>query len=118
MTRRQELLAKAYAAFNTRDIDAALAMMHADVDWPNGMEGGRVHGHSGVRSYWQRQWTMIDPRVEPVGFATDPSGRTVVEVHQVVRDLSGHTLSDRMVHHVYSFRDSLIQRMDMVEAPH
>jgi len=26
------------------------------VDWPNGMEGGRVHGHAEVRAYWTRQW--------------------------------------------------------------
>ena len=57
---------KAYAAFNVRDIDAVLAVMHADVDWPNGMEGGRVHGHHGVRDYWTRQWGMIDPHVEPM----------------------------------------------------
>lgn len=30
-----DLLTKAYGAFNARDIDAALWMMHPDVDWPN-----------------------------------------------------------------------------------
>jgi hypothetical protein len=39
----RELLAKTYAAFNARDVDATLAALHSDVDWPNGMEGGRVH---------------------------------------------------------------------------
>src|SRR5262245_31707429 len=38
----EELLRKAYVAFNARDIDGALALMHADVAWPNGMEGGTV----------------------------------------------------------------------------
>jgi hypothetical protein len=37
----EQLLRRAYEAFNARDIDAALALMHLDVDWPNGMEGGR-----------------------------------------------------------------------------
>jgi ketosteroid isomerase-like protein len=116
VTAQQELLIKTYAAFNARDINAVLALMHPDVDWPNGMEGGRVQGRSGVRSYWERQWAAIDPRVEPVGFATDPSGRTVVEVHQVVHDLSGQILADRIVQHVYTFRDGLIKRMEIVEA--
>jgi hypothetical protein len=31
-----ELLRQPYAAFNARDIDAALAAMHRDVEWPNG----------------------------------------------------------------------------------
>jgi hypothetical protein len=31
------LLKKAYAAFNARDVEAVLAVMHADVDWPNVM---------------------------------------------------------------------------------
>ncbi len=38
---KRELLTAAYAAFNQRQIEVVLAMMHSDVDWPNGMEGGR-----------------------------------------------------------------------------
>ncbi len=45
----EALLTKSYAAFNARDIEAVLAVMHVDVDWPNGMEGGRVLGHDEVR---------------------------------------------------------------------
>ena len=41
----EELLRTAYVAFNNRDIDGALAVMHADVARPNGMEGGTVHGN-------------------------------------------------------------------------
>jgi len=110
-----KLLQKAYAAFNARDIDGALATMNPDVVWPNGMEGGTVHGHEGVRAYWTRQWGMIDPHVEPVGFREDGDGRIAVSVHQVVRDLSGNVLLDRMVEHVYTLRDGLIRSMDIRE---
>ncbi len=113
MRSKQELLTAAYAAFNARDIGAVLAAMHPDVDWPNGMEGGRVHGHGNVRAYWKRQWETIDPRVEPVAFQEDEAGRTVVDVHQQVRDLSGKILVDQTVQHVYSIRDGLIERMDI-----
>src|ERR1700685_4129178 len=82
------LLKRAYEAFNARDIDAALAAMHPDVEWPNGMEGGTVHGHIGVREYWTRQWGILDPYVEPKSFNLDETGRVVVEVQQVVRDLA------------------------------
>ncbi len=109
----RELLTRAYDAFNARDVEAALAAMHSDVDWPNGMEGGRVHGHRSVRDYWTRQWRSIDPRVEPRGFATDETGRIVVDVHQVVRDLQGNVVSDRMVQHVYLIEDGLIRSMEI-----
>jgi hypothetical protein len=108
-----ELLASAYAAFNARDIGAILAIMDPDVDWPNGMEGGRVHGHTGVRNYWERQWAKVDPRVEPIRFGADEAGQMVVEVHQVVRDLGGSVLSDQVVQHVYTIHDNLIHRMDI-----
>lgn len=110
---RRELLTAAYAAFNRRDIDEVLAMMLPDVDWPNGMEGGRVHGCDEVCSYWQRQWSMIDPHVEPMRMQEDDDGNMVVDVRQIIRDLSGKVLKDQAVQHVYSFRGDLIERMDI-----
>ncbi len=109
------LLRKAYAAFNARDIDSALATMQPDVAWPNGMEGGTVHGHTGVREYWTRQWGLIDPHVEPVRFDLDEAGRVVVGVHQVARNLSGEVLLDRMVEHVYTIEGGLIRTMEIRE---
>jgi hypothetical protein len=114
-TSASSLLQRAYAAFNARDIDGALVTMRSDVVWPNGMEGGTVHGHDGVRAYWTRQWGLVDPHVEPKTFDVDSAGRIVVGVHQVVRDLSGKVLLDRMVQHVYTLKDGLIQSMDIRE---
>jgi hypothetical protein len=111
---REVLLRGAYAAFNARDIERALVLMQPDVDWPNGMEGGRVHGHDEVRAYWTRQFGLIDGHVEPVAFEALPDGRVEVEVHQVVRDLDGSLLSESTVQHVYSFREGLVERMEIV----
>jgi hypothetical protein len=88
-------------------------MLQPDVDWPNGMEGGRMRGHDAVRDYWRRQWGVIDPRVEPLRFEDDAAGRTVVDVHQMVRDLAGNLLADQIVQHMYSIRDGLSERMDI-----
>jgi ketosteroid isomerase-like protein len=104
-----------YTAFNARDIDAALAAMHPDVDWPNAWEGGRVHGHGAVREYWTRQFAAIDPHVEPRSITRTEDGRIAVEVHQVVRSPAGEVLADRTVTHVYALRDGLVERMDVVE---
>jgi limonene-1,2-epoxide hydrolase len=115
ISRERDLLSFVYNAFNRRDIDSILVRMHPDVEWPNGMEGGWVHGRDGVRAYWTRQWDMVDPHVEPVRFAKDGEGRVVVSVHQIVRDLTGAILLDRMVKHVYAVEDGLIRRMEIRE---
>ena len=110
-----DLLKRTYAAFNARDIDGALATMMPDVVWPNGMEGGTVDGHEGVRAYWTRQWKVVNPHVDPVGFEQDDRGRIVVKVHPVVHDNSGKLLLDRMVEHIYNLEGGLIRSMDIRE---
>jgi hypothetical protein len=115
ISQERDLLTHVYDAFNRRDIDSILVRMHPDVEWPNGMESGWVHGQDGVRAYWIRQWGMVDPHVEPVRFESDDQGRVVVSVHQIVRDLTGAILLDRMVQHVYAIEDSLIRRMEIRE---
>jgi ketosteroid isomerase-like protein len=109
------LLSRVYGAFNARDIEQALAALHPDVNWPNGMTGDSVHGREAVRDYWTNQWRQIDPRVEPTRMTSDDGGRIVVDVHQVVRDLSGALLVDRMVQHVYTVDDGLITQMEIRE---
>jgi hypothetical protein len=89
--------------------------MHPDVDWPNGMEGGRVVGHNAVRDYWTRQWKLVDPQVTPVSTSRMPDGRIVVQVHQKVSDLSGKVILDHMIEHIYKLRDGLIQSMEIRE---
>lgn len=110
-----DLLAFMYTAFNARAADTVLATLHPEVDWPNGMEGGRVLGRDAVRAYWTQQWSMISPHVEPTGFETLPDGRIRVRVHQVVRDLGGQLLADQTVHHVYTLENGLVRRMDIKE---
>ncbi len=109
----EELLSATYAAFNRRDLEFVLSFMHSDVDWPNGMEGGRVHGHTGVRTYWTRQWGMINPVVEPQRVETDPDGRVIVHVRQTVHDLAGNLLLQKMVRHIYVIEDGLIRSMEI-----
>jgi hypothetical protein len=113
MIPEQQLLKPLYTAFNTRNIHSALRFMHEDVKWPNGLEGGFVHGHAEVRSYWTRQWILLDPHVEPVEFRIDDAGLVVVEGHQIVRDLAGNIISDRMVTHAFTIEEGLIRTMEI-----
>jgi ketosteroid isomerase-like protein len=113
VTAEIEMLQRMYAAFNRRDIETVLAAMHAGVDWPNGMEGGRVLGKAAVREYWKRQFEGLDPNVEPQNFTKEADGRIAIDVHQVVHDKSGKLLVDQMIQHVYEFHDGLIQSMEI-----
>jgi ribosomal protein S18 acetylase RimI-like enzyme len=109
----EQLLRRAYEAFNARDIGGALATMHPEVDWPNAMEGGRVRGHAGVREYWERQWGSFDSRVQPLRIEQGPAGRIVATVRQLVLDLAGNVVSDKTVEHRYVIAEGLIERMDV-----
>jgi ketosteroid isomerase-like protein len=112
----EDLLRSAYQAFNARDIDAALALVDPDVDWPNAWEGGRVRGRDAVRDYWTRQFAEISSTVEPEGFSHEPDGAVVVDVHQVVRTADGDDLlSDSKVRHRWWLRDGLAVRMDVLD---
>jgi ketosteroid isomerase-like protein len=114
----ERALRAAYEAFNARDVDAALALMHPDVDWPNAWEGGRVVGQAAVRDYWTRQFSAISSHVEAERFTEEPDGSITVDVHQVVHDAgTGELVSDSRVRHRYRLADGLIERMDVLESP-
>ncbi len=115
--RETELLKAVYAAFNARNIDAALATMASDVSWPKAFKGGFVRGHQEVRAYWTEQWSEIDPHVEPVSFHWEDGGRVLIDVHQVVRDLAGNVLADVHVGHRFTIANGLIQAMEVSSLP-
>src|SRR3954449_2653343 len=98
----EALLRSAYRAFNARDVEGAVGLMHPEVDWPNAWEGGRVVGRAAVRDYWTRQWAQIAPTVTPLRTRALPDGRIAVDVAQTVRDLDGNVLREAMVRHLYT----------------
>jgi hypothetical protein len=109
----EQLIRKAYAAFNARDIDTALSTMHENIQWPKAFEGGYVTGKEAIREYWTRQWNEINPNVEPAGFKAREDGSLEILVHQKVKDLEGNILFDGAVKHIYSLEDGLLRRMDI-----
>jgi ketosteroid isomerase-like protein len=113
----ESLLRAAHEAFNGRDLDAALALMHPEVHWPNAWQGGRVRGREAVRDYWRRQFAVISSTVEPRSFTEEPNGSISVEVHQMVHEAKGGALiSDSQVVHRYRLADGLVARMDVLDA--
>lgn len=112
----EDILRAAYRAFNARDIDAAIELMHPAIDWPNAWEGGRVIGRAAVADYWARQFESISSKVEPESFDHEPDGSITVSVHQIVHDAKADALlTDERVAHRYWIEDGLIARMEVVE---
>jgi hypothetical protein len=109
----EETIRKAYNAFNERNIDNALATMQPDIKWSRAWEGGYISGHDEIKKYWTRQWTEINPKVDPIGFNERENGTLEVTVHQVVKDLLDNLIFDGLVKHIYTFTDGLIQTMDI-----
>ena len=116
-TQESQLLCAAYVAFNARDIDAALALMTADVTWPKAFKGGVVQGPDEIRAYWTEQWNEIDPHVQPIAFYPQDASQVLVDVHQVVRNLAGAVLADEHVGHRFTISNGLIQAMEVCPLP-
>ena len=117
-----QLIKGIYERFNARDIDGVLATLASDVAWANGMDGGHVHGHEGVREYWARQWAMVSPHVEPIAFRQTENDIIAVEVIQTIFDLNGqpltgqtHGLKDKTVIHLFHMNEDKIIRFDIKE---
>lgn len=116
MTNVKTIIRRAYAAFNKRDIDGALALMTEDVSWPKASEGGRVQGKEEIRAYWSRQWREFDGHVEPLEITEEDGGKVRVRVHQLVKSFDGNVLSDSEVLPIFRVNGGLIAAMDMEEA--
>ena len=113
---REATLSRMYEHFNAREITHAGEYMHADVDWPNALEGTRIHSLAEVLDYWRGQFAELDPRVKPLTYTELPDGRLRVLVDQSLYDLNGDLIGQGQVFHDYAFRDGRIERMDIVAA--
>ncbi|MFD6906673.1 hypothetical protein [Streptomyces sp. NPDC060077] len=87
--------------------------MTADVQWPNGWEGGHLDGRASVRDYWIRQWAQLRLSLAPVQFRERGDGRIEVAVRLVARDPGGSVLAREEVRHVYEFEGRLVRRMQV-----
>lgn len=109
----QSIFRQLYQDFNARHIDAVLVHMHPDVQWPKAFDGGYATGRDAIQTYWTRQWSEINPRVEPIDIKKRPDGTVEVTVHQLVKDLQGNLMFDGIVKHIYTIQDDLLRRMDI-----
>ena len=101
-----------YKNFNERNIDIVISQMTDDVTWANGMDGGYVYGHNGVKAYWTKQFALVSSNVTPEEIVME-NDAVKIRVHQVVYDLDGKLLADETVYHFFQLRNNQIARFDI-----
>jgi hypothetical protein len=108
---RDAFLTRAYGLFNDREIDALLAMMTDDVEWPDVANRAVLRGKEAIRPYWAAQFAVADPHVRPTDFI-EVGDDLVAVVDQQILDLQGQPLvPPGVIFHRYTFVGVLIRRM-------
>ncbi|HVZ97672.1 MAG TPA: nuclear transport factor 2 family protein [Chitinophagaceae bacterium] len=107
-----QMFQQLYRHFNERKIDSVISHMTHDVKWANGMDGGYVYGHDGVREYWTRQFSMVSSQVTPLKIDVQQDEVTI-KVRQVVHNLQHELLADEVVYHFFHIQDNRIAAFDI-----
>jgi SnoaL-like domain len=115
MSSNQQFLQNLYDAFNKGDLETIISVMHPDVKWANGVEGGFVYGRDAVHEYWTNQYKVIQVQLETLKFETDENNRNVVTVHQIVRDMQGNLLADATIQQIFTIENSWIALYEIGE---
>lgn len=101
-----------FDAFNTRDLDAARAVIHPDADWQDVFSEDRLHGRDQILAMWSEQFRQFSPECFLIEMTALPDGRRRVRTNHVVRNLDGKIFTDEQATMTYKFRDGLIARID------
>ena len=102
------LLERAYRLFNAREIDALLALMTDDIEWPDVANGAVLHAKEAIRPYWEGQFAVADPHVEPTDFI-EAGDDLVAVVDQRILDLQGRPLAPpSVVYHPLHVRGTCV----------
>ena len=108
-----ETIVRLYAAQHARDLDAVIAHLHPSISWPNGWEGGSLHGTDAVRELLTRQWAELGLSLTPVRSHRVRGGWIEVDVHQVLSDQDGVVITDSTLVHAYRESDGLFDRVEI-----
>lgn len=116
MTDRELHITALWIAMNGQDIEAAVALLHPDVDWQDIMNGGRRHGRAAVRAYWAKTTALLTPGTSMIDYRLIGEDRIAARLLHSVRDKQGKLWGEEALTQIFTFRDGLIIRMDLDEA--
>jgi ketosteroid isomerase-like protein len=113
-----ELYRRGIEAFNSRDLEAFLALAHPDVVGISrvlAIEGGSYRGHDGTREWWNDLLGVFpDFRIEVV-WVRDAGDLTVSELRNSAHGEGSATPLEEFVWQVSEWRDGLVLRWQMYE---
>lgn len=115
MTDRERRVTELRTAINGRDFEAALALLHPDVDWQDIVNGGRLHGLAAVRAYWTQISDLFTTGASQITHRLIGDDRIAVRMLHSVTSKQGKAWGEDALTQVFTFRDGLIVRMDLDE---
>lgn len=119
MSRYIDIVMTGYEAFNRGDVDAALAVLHPEIEWHTyivpGPGGGTYRGHDGVRELWSDARRVFGEFKNIPERLFEQGDRIVafVRVEGVGRE-SGAPVEARIAH-LYTFRDGKVSCVESFE---
>jgi hypothetical protein len=114
MSARRRLLVQVYDAFNARDLEGMARAFHPQVEWPDLLEGGALHGRQTVIDYFRRQFALMQPDARIIDITPVGADQAIVHVQYAVRGALGGLWSDTQARLRFTFEDGLIRRMAIV----
>lgn len=115
MDARRNLLLRFYKALDAKDVEAVMALLHPDVDFPDQLDETRIQGAAAVRAYYVKAFALISAESTPTAFHARPDRTMEVRVHHHVTSLDGALWHDGPVDYSFHFRDGLIVRLDRID---
>jgi hypothetical protein len=115
MSAQQDQLARAYEAFNDRDLPGIRALLHPEGVWPNTLESGEVEGMEAIMAHFAHVFAITRPNIQLIRVVEETEGRLSVEAQYLVEDTQGHIWSDTRASLIYHFRDGLLSGMTILD---
>jgi ketosteroid isomerase-like protein len=112
----EDLVRRAYRAFNDRDIEAAVALMHPEVSWPDATTGEIIRGSHALRWHWRTVFGHMHPILELDDLRERSDGLLEAVVRHILRDPDGTVLQDDRLVHLFTIEDGLIKRVEISPA--
>jgi ketosteroid isomerase-like protein len=102
-----ELAHRSIDAFNRRDLDALLALMHDDVEGapPLASMEGDYHGHAGIRRWWESLFSGLPDFTIEVVEVRDPGDLTIAVLQNRAHGAISETPVEQRLWLVGEWRD-------------
>lgn len=117
MDGRKALVRDFYEAFNRRDVEGMVALVHPEADFTDLLDNGRIVGRAALAVHWRRLLGMIKGELTVVSSRAAPDGALLVRFRHQITNHDGRLWDDGEETLRYEFLDGLISRMDRPDPP-